>query len=98
MQDSHYKLILIIALLACAIPSFFGYNSYVQVKEARETMQETFLTNSPAERSDFQEYVFDVKDAIFIYVIFNTFALITLLLMIMYLANRAYFAEVKHAG
>ena len=93
MQDLHYKLILIIAMLACAVPSFLGYDSYQTVRDARIQMQETFLANEPAELAVFQQYVFNVKDAIFTYVMFNTLALMTLLLIIMYLANRTYFAE-----
>lgn len=88
MQEKHYKLILIVALLACVLPAFMGFDLYKKIKQAN------IAIDMPGAAAVNCEPVLDTHLAdMFAYSILNIVAYVVLLLMIVYIANRALFAE-----
>ena len=91
MQENHYKLILIVALLACVLPAFMSFDVYQTIKKS------DLAYNMPgATENTYRNCVLDMNthmSAMHAYSLVNIVAYGLLLLMIVYMANRVLFAE-----
>jgi len=91
MQEKHYKLILIVSLLACVLPAFMGFDVYQKMKQTHVA-----YTMPGAAGNTNQNCVLDMNAHLtdmHAYSILNIVAYVVLLLLVVYTANRAHFAE-----
>jgi len=91
MQEKHYKLILIIALLACIFPVFMAFDIYQKIKQS-----DVVYSIPGTTENTYYSYVLELDNRLadmHTYSILNIATYIVLLLLIVYNTNRAFFAE-----